>query len=128
MVARYHAKAISARDKLKAKGGSGVFTIFTVNTDPVKQTSDRSVSSATIFYAVSQSTSRKQYAAKQVFGATALVDRKLDYLLVAGLGLPRQPQIGDEMTWAGFTWRVVYTNPINPAGDESLLYDVFIER
>lgn len=126
----YHADAVDAYRTLKADGGSGTLTTFVETHDPVAQTKSRVPTNHT-FYAVSQKASTTAYRAAQV-GATAMIDRKRDLIYMApltdGLVPVPLPTVADKVAWRGATWAVLWGAPLDPAGDEAVLYEVLIER
>lgn len=127
MAGKYHPQAVKAYNTLKRKGGKGTLTVITDVHDPVAQTKTSTGVSYT-FYAVAETATRKQSVGAKLFGATALVDRKLELLNVAAYKLPGLPETGTAVAWAGLAWKVIYATPIDPAGDEPVMYLMMIER
>lgn len=122
-MAKYSALAARALNTITRKGGSGTLTRETVTVDAVAQTRATTTADTAIKAVATKVNVRR---AEQLLGS--LVDRNLGQILVGCYGLTTLPQINDKVTWGGHVWRIFGVDNIDPAGDEIIVADVYLER
>jgi len=121
----YTATANRALAQIKRRGGVGTLTRNAESFDPVSQIKNNTPTSYP-FRAVADQISKRSHGAAEQTGS--LVNRNIQYLIVAAKSLAIEPVLGDKVAWAGKDWNVIWFSKTDPTGVDPILYEIFVER